>query len=719
MNPDPRLQAFMEAPAPQAQQMDMMQAQPEAIEPEKIPDVARDPSFEQYPIDKEDGSDIEALGKDLQDEFNVYKDNRVSSGIERQWREAELIYFAIPYYPIPYGTSYYQLREVYRQVQDKQSLWTQRFFTDRMFGLRPRKTEDAQMAEVAASHIRWQIENFGNMEELDMWGSQKFIYGTSLLRYGWRNYKQTQYKKTFIKPQNSFEKVWKTKPEEFVTGAPFLKYYDLKRVYTDIEVDKIQDSPVVWLEEEVSDEYLWTQVREGLFDKGQVMKALDIPGDPREFDDRNTDWRARHVFPRRDNRKTLRILVTGWTNGGRAYAYIDGKCPTVVQANKNVYGLAPFLALRNAAKPGFFYGEGEPNILAAQDRMLKDTISVAMESAQFENRPTFITTNNTKKQFERMKFLPGEVLSVTSREHMDEIKPLDLNSNKTQRGIELAMSFIVPQMQSTRGARNAADVAASHRTSSGLREVMAQESSILEHDIRVSMPVVRQLYSIIYQMNGRWESGEVALKIDGPDGKLITDRPSLFGYEVFSPQVDVEIQLANTLEPPEVLRQNAMMALQTCAPFANMVNLEPIITQLARAFGETRPQRWLKDPSKTKADALDENDNIKALGTVWDVQATDDHAYHLRAHEMFMQTADYLQLADVAKGNMLRHVQQHQWYLEQQQQAASQMAQQSPASGIGGSGGPAGLGNALGEAGSNNAMAGAAQQGMMPGGVPV
>lgn len=715
MNPDPRLQAFMEAPT--AQPQDMMQAPDGAIEPEKIPELPRDPSFEQDPIDREDGSDKEQLGKDLQDEFNVYKQNRTASGIERQWREAELIYFAIPYYPIPYGTSYYQLREVYRQVQDKQSLWTQRFFTDRMFGLRARKSENAQMAEVAASHIRWQIENFGNMEELDMWGSQKFIYGTSLLRYGWRNYKQTQYKKTFIKPQNSFEKVWKTKPEEFVTGAPFLKYYDLKRVYTDIECDKIQDSPVVWLEEEVSDEYIWTQVREGLFDKGQVMKALEIPGDPREFDERNTDWRSRHLFPRRDNRKTLRILVMGWTNGGRAYSFIDGKVPTVVQANRNVYGLAPFLALRNAAKPGFFYGEGEPNILAAQDRMLKDTISVAMESAQFENRPTFITTANTKKQFERMKFLPGEVISVASKEQMDEVRALDLNSQKTQRGIELAMSFIIPQMQSTRGARNAADVAASHRTAGGVKEVMAAESSILEHDIRISMPVVRQLYSILYQMNGRWENGEVAQKIDGPDGKLITDRPSLFGTEVFSPQVDVEIQLANTLEPPEVLRQNAMMALQVCAPFASMINMEPLITQLARAFGETRPQRWLKDPSKSKADALDENDNIKALGTVWEVQPTDDHMYHLRAHQMFMQTADYLQLSPVAQGNMLKHIQQHQYYAEQQQQAMMQMSQQGPASGLGGSGGAAGPGNSM--AGPGSAMAGAGQQGMMPGAMPV
>ena len=715
----------------------LMASQPAGAPEDPMPaiEASKDPATLQAPLtEKADPDDIAEWLYDNLQEYKRAREGDLDNGsIENYWRMAENSYMGIPDYDIPYGVTYYQLREVKRQVDTMNALFIKRFLDQRMFELRARHYGDEDMAEIAASHMRWQIRALQILPELRKWCKQKRIYGTSFLQVGWRFYRGIQFKKTRV-DDGAFKPVWKNDPEEQLHRGPFAKYIDHSQIYLDTSVDDIWDSGFVFKEELVSDEYILTQMRDGLFDYGQVRKALAIEGTETELENPATNWRAKKI----DNtllHRGSRILVTAWTNGGLAYAYIEnGGTRHCVQANKNIYGKVPILAQRNSVKPGYFYGEGDPMILAPQDRMLKDVVSLGFEALQYENRPCFIANATMYQQFSRMKFLSGEVLKANSNEDMEGVRALRLNDGKTRELLSIVQGFVLPQMEATTSVtKEVSGSGSDQRTSSGQRQLRDAAQTKLDMDVMDSAPEFEKFWGFMYQLNARFETEVNAMAIDGPDGRKITGRPSIYGAEVFSPQVDVEIQLADNMIPPDMLLAKLMQMWQaiTAGPTASLWNLKPMQICLARVVqgmcGGTRPSAWIADPSTSQQDAMDENENWDALGTIWEVSPHDNHQMHIQVHllkvQAVSQSPEFLALAPEQQkqklGQMMAHIQQHQFFAAQMQQGMPGGSPEALAlmGGVQDQLGDSGqaMGNELGNAMNGNAMQGAAQQGRMAG----
>ena len=124
---------------------------------------------------------------------------------------------------------------------------------------------------------------------------------------------------------------------------------------------------------------------------------------------------------------------------------------------------------------------------------------------------------------------------------------------------------------------------------------------------------------------------------------------------------------------------------------------------------------------------MDENENWDALGTIWEVSPHDNHQMHIQVHllkvQAVSQSPEFLALAPEQQkqklGQMMAHIQQHQFFAAQMQQGMPGGSPEALAlmGGVQDQLGDSGqaMGNELGNAMNGNAMQGAAQQGRMAG----
>lgn len=630
----------------------------------------------------------------LKEIFEKYRGAR-STVVERIWERAEAIYEGDALVnPHPYQ-SFYDIREVYSQVESMKAKSADLFFGLRKrFDLHTQHDGGEDSANIATHIIVKQNKMLGWEEELLSWHDQAFITATSYLEYGWAQFRRVH---TKITRMDENTPTWKREVEEIPHGGPYFEHLDCWSVFTNPWVPKLENSPFVFKVETVSSEYLLTMVAEGKFDAKAVNKALKLGGDV----DPSKDKRTRKWLPQQT--ETLMgedncfELVTCWTTTGWEYVYVGGE--TLVRGNYNVFGRVPILTLKDNPRHGMAYGVPIATILEPEQLLLNDIASLWVDSIHYRLQPMFVVAEAMRNQWDALQFMPGA--TFYAERPKEDVQALPT----TAQGFELSnsMEFVRRGMQRTSGQTDEVlGQGSRHRTATGLHAL--QEAAAVRDKYRAIrwQSVIGKVYETAYALNAAFLDEEVSARVEGLDGKMLSGR---YGAEHFSPEVDVEVLLPTTMEPPEV-RQTRSVTMYTALSKDPLVNREYLLQEVARAH-EISPRRLIVSRPRSQSDAIYENQDFLSSGFMADPTAGDDHAIHYQIHEMMKQTVQFQKLPPEVQAVAIRHCQIHERYL-QEMQAMTQtpMANPSMATPI------EAQGNQLANDSLNMGAMGAAQQGV-------
>lgn len=684
--------------------MDDEQMEGEEIDPFEI----KDPTGGQDPIVKEASKNPATTVEYILRIFNKYRQERLRT-VEMSWEISDRLYkgeFRDNFWP--YSTVY-EIREVYRQVEAMKALTFQGFFGQpKRFEYKTLHAGGEDAANIATHIVERQLRVLGNEDEIYKWHNEPYVKGIAYLQYGWARYKRLKHKNTNM--HQSEKDLGKRDVEEAMNEGPFLEWQDCWKVYTNPWVDDIQDSPFVFIREIVSGEYLRTMVNEGRFDKKAVMKALDKGGTANSYaPEDNRVWLASDPGIFGDDKEFK--LLTAWTNTGWTYAVVEDEF--FVMAQRNPFDRVPILNLRNNPEPGLHYGTSEPTILAAEQMLLRDVASMWVDSIHYKLQPMWVIKEYLKNQWENTGFRPGATNYVTN---MEDIKPL-AGGPDTLFNLENAMNLIRMSMQRTTGMTDEVTGEGSrHRTASGMQMLQQAASARTEMKLMQWAPIMSKLYGKAYELNAAYMSKDVAARVEGLDGKLQIGR---YDSGNFSPEVDVEVILPRNMMPPEAQQSKAIL-LYNSTKMDPLVNKEPVILELARAFQLTNPKRLLANRMTSQRDAVYENQDFQTTGFIQDPVATEDHVMHYQIHYAYKHTPEFLALPPETQVLMHMHCSIHEAYLKAMQQMpgapAQPMGGEGPMPGAEGNMMGNAMGNEMGEDMFNNGARGAEQQGV-PGNV--
>jgi len=619
----------------------------------------KDPTAGQEPIldevyDAENG-DLDCLGERLLDLFSRFESARQATA-EPGWELSEKLYDGIvDGSSFPYG-ALYEIREVFRQVEASRALTATALFSQRRrFKYLPLQPEVEEIANRATSAVRQQLKEFRLNNQLIRWLKMPAKVGISYLFEGWATYKRIKRKLTQLHDVEGtvFERLC----EEVSHGGPWLEWLDHWKVFAWPWIEEVENQRCMFVRELVDGEYLRTMVRENEFDRKQVEKALDVEANGVDRNDfHRGEWNS-HQFEETGDKEYE--LIQCWTSTGWVYSMV-GK--TVVQAKRNGFNRIPIRALKYYAREGEHYGNSEPQILAAEQILLRDAASMWVDSIHYKLQPMWIANSGLKQTFKNTTFRPGGVIWVDGKPD-EQIKPLATTQDTFQLG--QVLETIRRYMQNDSSITDEiTGLGSRQRTATGM--IQLQQAASLRHKLKLLewQEDIEQVYLDIYRMNQLFLNNDVFARVESVGGD---ETPGTFSPIIFEPEVEVELNMPDSTEPPGLRQQRIM-------PFLQMAQQDPrfnfpyLVEQAALAFEFPNPRKVLADPGRSRTETMQDIADFVSYGILPDPMPGDNHQERLQLYAMFTQTPRFAELDDAAKIKFERHVKMHEDYLMQMQQ---------------------------------------------------
>jgi hypothetical protein len=610
--------------------------------------------------------------------FNQYADARKEQ--ESHWIDSCAIYEGRdgedsqwPY------TSRYEIPEAFRQTEGMKAFILNGFFSQpQWLEYKARHYGNEEDANISTHIVLWQLKHFDQEDDLMTWPMEVVHHGVSYCQYGWSHFKRLKYK--FNRTENcEYDKQWEQESTEEMQGAPFVEYLSPWKVFHHPGVDKIEHSPLVYVVQHVSGDYLLTQARAGFFNLQQVYKALQ------EKNAIPRDVEIGEIGPDAELLGDPEFeLMTVWTNGGRVYAIVNRS--TMIQGNMNEYGEIPLLNQRNYQAPGNPFGISEPKQLQPEQSLIRDMMSMGVDSHFFKLQPMYIYNSDVARYFgdKDFAFRPGmafqsdagekAIIPVTTQADSSQIFS---NAERIRQYAQLRTNFTdIVAGTGTDGAQTAfAHGALQQAATSRLNAKMLLWETRL-----------RKLYEKLHALNAAYLDERVAIQIEGVSGGKAYGRykdggvaygdnplgagrevtPG-FGVESFTPEVDVEVKMPRTMEAPQQ-RQVRLMTLWNAISQDPRWAVEPVMEEIGRAFEFPSPKRLIVRPATAQRDAAKENADFLSNGVIPEPLSSDDHQIHLELHAYLPQMPTYQNIPQTLRAQFLQHMQIHQSYLQQIQQ---------------------------------------------------
>jgi len=641
------------------------------------PALSAPPSADQESVDVT-SKEAEKLMPRLLLGFNQYADARKEQ--EEHWRESCAIYEGRDGEDAqwPY-TSRYEIPEAFRQTEGMKAFILNGFFSQpNWFEYKARHYGSEEDANISTHVVQWQLKHFDQEDDLMTWPMEVVHNGVSYVQYGWSHFKRLKYK--FNRTENEeYNKQWEQESTEEMQGAPFIEYLSPWKVFHHPGVDKIEHSPLVYVVQHVSGDYLLTQARTGFFDMKRVYQALQeknaIPRDVEIGDiEAGTELLGDPEFE----------LMYVWTNGGRVYAIVNRN--TMVQGNMNEYGEIPLLNQRNYQAPGNPFGISEPKQLQPEQSLIRDMMSMGVDSHFFKLQPMYIYNSDLARYFgdKDFAFRPG--MAFQSDAGAQAIVPVTTQADSAQIFSNAERIRQYAQLRT-----NFTDIVAGTGTD-GAQTAFAHGSLQTAATNRLNARMLlwetrlRKLYEKLHALNAAYLDERVAIQIEGINGGkaygrykdggvAYGDNPLSsgmdaipgFGKESFTPEVDVEVKMPRTMEAPQQ-RQARLMTLWGAISQDPRWAVEPIMEEIGRAFEFPSPKRLIVRPATAQRDAAKENADFLSNGVIPEPLGSDDHQVHLELHAYMPQMPAFKGLPQTLRAQFLQHMQIHQAYLQKIQE---------------------------------------------------
>lgn len=606
----------------------------------------------------------------VQQVFQKYKDWK-SRYIEEIWVAAHMIYNGhVPMDNSPYIADYAN-REVFRQMESLKPLLASLILPDdgQWFTYKPRHGNGDEAALAATALVEYHLEHNNLRQEVVKWLDNAPMWGVSYLRYGWKKFKEVKRKISRIRGKSKEENIWKRESAEVLYDAPHLEWLDHWRVYCDPYIEDPRESPMVIVDQVVSGAYLKTQARAGQYDVAAVKKVIT-----ERMHAKNNEHTAIH--PQNDAKDFYDILPndeefaerTVYTNDGWVFVILADM--VVARASLNPFGKAPILTLRNYPQPNCHYGQGEPEVLLGDHRLLHDAISMWIDSYHIGYMPMLKAPATEKNNMRLVQFGPGEVAYFDDPERVTSFetgtKTFELGS---------VIGVILQNMQLATGLTNEVTGTGSKQsTATGIVRLQNAASARIEHKVRWYLPAFKELYRVLYNLEAEYFDEELVLRITGTDGKKIDASINPSDFEA---DVDVIVQAAPTNEGKQQDMNNFQVLYQMLG-MDPRINLEPILLKGMRAFGITDPKRVLASSVQTQQDALKAIADFMATGFIDPAMPQDDHNLWVQQLGMFTQTQQFLSLDPFYQALLQARLAQHLKYLGIMDQQGQNVAQESP-----------------------------------------
>lgn len=679
-------------------------AAPSEFGPEMMP--WKDATNGQPPIldevfDKE-GGDLSLLAQRVLALFTRYEQARADVA-EGAWELSENLYDGkVDNRSFPYG-SVYEIREVFRQVEASRALSAVQLFGQRKrfkyLPLQPEGEEDALRATAAV--VR-QLKTFRLNRQLLRWVSMPPKVGTSYLFEGWANYRRIKRKLTQLHDVDAglFDRL----TEEVKHGGPWLEWIDHWKMFVWPWIEDMEDQRCVFMRELVDGEYLRTMVREQEFDKGQVETAIESGGraDKQEF--RRGEWES-NDFEQTGDREFE--CISCWTSTGWVYTVVND---TIVQAKRTGFDRIPFRALKYYASEGCHYGISEPSILAAEQLFLRDAASMWIDSIHYKLQPMWVANSALKNVWKNHSFRPGGVIWVDGKPD-EQIKALTTPQDTFQ--LQSVMETIRRYMQNdTSMTDEMTGLGSRHRTATGMMQL--QQSASMRHKLKLIewQEDLEQVYLDLYEMDGQFLNEDVFARVESSTGEEV---PGSYGPQIFTQEVEVELNMPDSTESPALRQQRIVPFLQLAMQRPDIVNLPYVLEEAALAFEFRNPRKLVVNHALTQQDVFQELSDWLKYGVLADPLPSDDHQTYMQVYTWFTQSAQYQGLDEAHKQVFERHVAIREKYLEQMMAAQGGGGQQLPDQGMGPQYPVSDEANARTNAMTNNAQVGAQQQGGVAG----
>lgn len=646
-----------------------------------------DPTMQQEEIDITE-KQSEKLLDTLNRGFTQYSNAR--SEWETHWRDSMAVYEGRDGEDAqwPYSARY-EIPEAFRQTEGMKALIVNAFFGSRnWFEFAARHNGAEEDANVAAHICRWQIKHFQMEDDIMAWPAEVCHYGVSYITYGWSQFKRLKFKFSGTENEKHDGK-WQRETIEELHGAPFVEYLSPWRVYMHPYVDRADQSPIVYIVEPVSGDYLLTQARQGFFDKKRVLKALEeqnaMPTDlpPEITSTMDFDLMGDPEYE----------LMTAYTNGGRVYSIINRKF--VVQSQYNKYGPIPVLNLRNYQAPGNAYGTSEPKQLQVEQALIRDLCSMGVDSIFYKLQPMWLYKPELQRFFgdEDFSFRPGMALPAEDTQGALMPVPTTAESGKIFEQAERVRGYAQLKTSYTDivsgGGAQGVDTAYQHG------KLQDAATARLQARIILWEPRIRKLYESMHSLNAQFLDEKLAIKVEGLNGGAAYGRYNSgqlayegeqqlgdqeitpgFGPESFEPEIDVEVQLPRTMGSPQE-RQRSLLTFWNAIGQDPRWAHEPVQEELARAFEFPSPKRLIAQPQRAQRDAAKENADFFAYGVIPDPMASEDHMVHHELHAYALRMPEFKALPKTTQAAFLMHDQTHTKYIQQMQAMPGQQSMPS------------------------------------------
>lgn len=575
----------------------------------------------------------------------------------------------------PYFSSYAD-REIFRQVEVLKPIFADMVMPRDSEWFRYVSEDDEEKAANAATAIvQKHLRRNGLKPEIMKWATEHLVWGTSFMLYGWGQYKRISRK---IRELHTKKDIWKSETSEFLQEGPYLEYVHHYSMYADPFIEDPRESPFVFVERVVSGSFLKTEVREGRYDAHLVSELLKTRKDGHApgMGDIVPEGKLGEVEDLlnyiEDDAEYKESRC--WSNNGWFYAYIDDS--HMVAAHENPFGLAPILTLKNYPRPGELYGQGEPEVVIANFRHLHDVTSLWMDSVHFGNMPMFKGRRSESTNIRKIRFQPGAVAlldDMGSLEHF-QTSPNVFSLSEIRGSIKNDMRMATGITDEVAGSGS------EQRTATGVVRLQNAASTRIMHKVTLALPVLEDLYKILYDLEGEFLSESVRVRLAGPDGRLVSTRAT---PDVFEPSVDVEIEVGPGVTAREMRQQQFQILAQQWSQDPR-VDFRPVFVRGMRDFGIPNPERMWASAAQTQNDVMAQIDKHRTSGTMQDAAAADNHMLWVQMLSMYTQTPEFQQMDPVSQQFAIARLQQHIAYLELQGQQSGDMAQSSPFAGGGG-----------------------------------
>lgn len=683
---------------------------------EELPDIERPPAPEEpAPIDAgaidkrcrkavDDGSMVKVLMRYF-DEYKGYKDDYVLPII----RDCLIAFDAVEPAYSPFQHTYV-LPEPFRQMQSVYPiLYNGVFGNPDLLAFLPKSEADVEQKEHATALVVDQIKNHGNLQQLMYWLENAILHGTSVVWPRWDEYEVCNNRVTAAYEVDNDDTLWEHSSQAVLQQTPTIECIHIADVFCSPYCEDITKSPYAFVRRTMTASGLKDMAKNGVIDIDALKDLLDnhAVGSGQAVDQDRAQWYS-DVFHDGeidimiDDGETNFEILFAWSNSRMEFIIAEGKY--ILRACPCPDG-NPLRALRNYPVSGLFYGRPEISLLLPEHRLLTDTLSMWADGRHLGMMPIVLATNAGVQKLSGFTYGPGAVLEVDS--------PGDVQwmpSNTAPASLLEDVGFLLANGKSNTGVTDGISGQGQMSSKATTHQSLTQAAmGRIDYKLTWFAPEFEHVYADLYRLNARYLNEEQSVLVDHVPGQgaIFTKvRPSDFA----GPD-NVRVKLATRMDTSDVKQQRALQILQLLGQDPDIDRFK-LKSSLLRTL-ELDPKQLLMNPAQQQGNALQENENCKALGVTGDVSPNDNHADHLKIHEMAIGVPEFEALPDDYKQNMIDHIRRHMVFF--QQQMAMQQQSQMSAPPQDPSGSPMAQTDMITEGQLANGMTGAGQAGAMQG----